>query len=242
MLYPNIKDKLEPTNVGESVSLKLVSDTLILPLIISPHFNLYDSKDLRFNLSNASGYSFALNIKNGNILKNRQELYYFSKDTHTIYSPQLHVKFDDSVFNIPTNWEVINNKFTLSLKNNSQKFYSDFKYRISILARDSNPVRRFLNSSIFLQKKYLPQESYYSVRDIESGYYLIDFDETYTKISLDSDGNFFDLYTHNMETNRYYAIDIKVKINDYDYIVKDSLIFRLYDDDYKLNNLNISYQ
>jgi len=41
---------------------------------------------------------------------------------------------------------------------------------------------------------------------------VIDFDENYTKLSCDSVGNYFTLYTSGLEINRFYRILIKTNI------------------------------
>jgi uncharacterized membrane protein YoaT (DUF817 family) len=156
-------------------------------------------------------------------------LNYFGRETHTIYSPQIIYRFDDSQYNMPISGSIVTNQYTISMKNNLEKLYSFNKYRFNVNVRDMNPIRHFIKSSIFSQKKYLPITSYYAVRDIKTGIYLIDFDTNFTKISLDSNGNYFNFYTENIETNRYYAVDLKVAINNDTYITHDNYIFRLQD-------------
>jgi hypothetical protein len=41
---------------------------------------------------------------------------------------------------------------------------------------------------------------------------VIDFDSQYTKLSADSVGNYFTIYTSGLEINRFYRILIKTKI------------------------------
>jgi hypothetical protein len=41
---------------------------------------------------------------------------------------------------------------------------------------------------------------------------IVDFDENFTKISCDSVGNYFTLYTTGLEINRYYRLLVKTKI------------------------------
>jgi hypothetical protein len=200
--------------------------------ILEQSYDIYEDKDIKFNLSGSNIHSYLIQIKNDiNFATGSTfNVNYFSKDTNTIYCPTLDYKFIDSVYDNTLSGSVITKEsITLSLKNNSEQIYSDMKYRINIGTRYTYPDRVFLKNSIFSQKKYLPQTSYYSIRDIEANYTLIDFDTNYTQISLDANGNFFNLYTKNFETNRYYAIDIKVVLNGNEYLFKDLYRFKLHD-------------
>lgn len=148
-------------------------------------------------------------------LKNNSDIIY-SNMTAEIYSVDFNLNdFDPNDFPTPT--PLVDYIDTI------------VKYRINIGTRYTYPDRVFLKSSIFGQKKYLPPTSYYCVRDIDANYTLIDFDTNYTRISLDTDGNFFNLYTKNFETNRYYAIDIKVILNGNERLYRDLYRFKLHD-------------
>jgi hypothetical protein len=199
--------------------------------ILEQTYSIYDDKDIKVNLSGSTVYSYMINIKNDINLATGStfNVNYFSKDTNTIYSPTLDYKFNDSIYDVTLSGSVITKEtITLSLKNNSETIYSDMKYRINIGTRYTYPDRVFLKNSLFAQKKYLPQTTYYCIRDVEANYNLIDFDILYTNVSLDVNGNFFNLYTNNFETNRYYAIDIKVVLNDNEHIFKDLYRFKIH--------------
>ena len=43
--------------------------------------------------------------------------------------------------------------------------------------------------------------------------FVIKFDDQYTQISADTDGNYFDVYMNGLEPERYYAVLIKTIIN-----------------------------
>ena len=200
--------------------------------LLEKSYSIYDDKDINLNVTNSTNYSYAINIKNDINLATGStfNLNYFSRDTNTIYSPTIDYKFTDSVYTVPVSGSVVTkNSIVISLKNNSNQFYVDSNYRINIGVRDMYPDRLFLKTSLFSQKKYLPATSYYCVRDIEAKYNLIEFDTIYTTVSLDTNGNFFNLYTKNFETNRYYSIDLKVIINGSEQIYKDLYHFKIFD-------------
>ena len=56
---------------------------------------------------------------------------------------------------------------------------------------------------------------------------IIDFDPTFTKISCDSDGSFFDLYLTNFEPERYYRILISSSLDGSDVIVDNDNVFKV---------------
>lgn len=200
--------------------------------IAENNIDIYDNKDLNINLSGSLNYSYIMNIKDDLIYVTNDsfDLKYFSKDTNTIYTPIIDFKFPDSIYNNSLSGSVITkNSFTVSLKNNATEMFTETVYRINISVRYTYPERAFFKSSIFNQRKYLTNTSYYSIRDIATNNRIIDFDDIYTKISLDNDGNFFNFYTNNFEPNRYYAIDLKIIVNNCEHILKDTYIFKLHE-------------
>ena len=56
---------------------------------------------------------------------------------------------------------------------------------------------------------YLPQTTYYSIRDVSTDEVLIDFDD-YTKVSCDSTGNFFNFRLSTLQPERFYKFSFKV--------------------------------
>ena len=195
-------------------------------------YSIYDDKDISLNVSGSTTYSYLLKLQNDINLSTGSNfnINYYSKDTNTIFSPNIDFKFIDSVYNNSLSGSVITkDAFTVSLKNNCSQMYNNSIYRINIGTRYTYPERTFFKNSIFSQKKFLPSTSYYAIRDVHANHTIIDFDTTYTKISLDTNGNFFNLYTKNFETNRYYSVDIKVVLNGNEHILKDTYIFKLHD-------------
>ena len=45
----------------------------------------------------------------------------------------------------------------------------------------------------FTETNYLPTASYYAVKDLDTNEYVIDYDTTYTQLSSDANGNYFDI-------------------------------------------------
>jgi hypothetical protein len=211
---------------------KYVSDYLSTETLVGEQtFSIYTDRDLTFDVKDSPTYSFSLNLKNDNTLKlsSRTLLHFYSKDTHTIFEPVYELRYDDSVYDTTQSTATLTTEPYVSLTNNSDKLYANNMYRINVSCRERHPTRSFIKNSIFNKRRTLPITSWYAIRDLSSGHYLIDFDENYTKISLDTNGNFFMFDTSSLATNRYYTFDIKTRINNVDYIFKDNIYFKLLD-------------
>ena len=56
---------------------------------------------------------------------------------------------------------------------------------------------------------------------------VIDFDTNYTKLSANSDGNYFTVYMSGLEPERYYQIVIKSEINGSTVLFDDNYYFKV---------------
>tara|TARA_B110000285_G_scaffold193766_1_gene222998 strand:+ start:1540 stop:2700 length:1161 start_codon:yes stop_codon:yes gene_type:complete len=140
------------------------------------------------------------------------ELRYYSVDTHTIYPPKLTFKWDDSSYS--HSGTILSSSLFLSLYNNKQEFQRKSKQRFRLTTRKQFPDRAFVTSSNYLDVAYLPQTSYYSLRDATTDEVIIPFDTSYTKLSADSEGMYFDLFMEGLQPERYYKLQFKVDSNE----------------------------
>tara|TARA_R110001606_G_scaffold322518_1_gene469409 strand:+ start:1901 stop:3061 length:1161 start_codon:yes stop_codon:yes gene_type:complete len=140
------------------------------------------------------------------------ELRYYSVDTHTIYPPKLTFKWDDSSYS--HSGTILSSSLFLSLYNNKQEFQRKSKQRFRLTTRKQFPDRAFVTSSNYLDVAYLPQTSYYSLRDATTDEVIIPFDTSYTKLSADSEGMYFDLWMEGLQPERYYKLQFKVDSNE----------------------------
>lgn len=150
------------------------------------------------------------------------EMQYFSTDTHTIYPPKLTFKWDDSVYS-HSGTTLNSGDIFLSLYDNKSEFQRKSKHRFRLTTRKRYPDRTFVTSSNYLNIQYLPETSYYSVRDAETDEVIVPFDTKFTKLSADSDGMFFDLFMESLQPERYYKLQFRVDNNDG---------INIYDEDY----------
>lgn len=202
----------------------------------SVSFDIYTNKDVDVSVKDLFLQQISQSYQGGYLIKFTSSLEqdanansvlnFYSKDTHTIYSPLLELKWDDSIY-LVTGSLISFDNYKISLSNNRNEFTSRSIARINVLARDEFPQRVFSTGSLFLSKKYLPITSYYAVKDLKIDKYIIDFDDNYTKISRDENGNYFNLYFQNFEQNRYYQIEIKSIIDDIEIYHLDPYIFKV---------------
>jgi hypothetical protein len=50
---------------------------------------------------------------------------------------------------------------------------------------------------------------------------VVDYDTSYTKLSCDANGNYFDIYMNGLEPERYYKLLIKTIVNNREVIISD---------------------
>jgi hypothetical protein len=154
---------------------------------------------------------------------------YFSVDTNTIYPPQLELRWDDFSYNTGSSTQTIitDPDVVATLPNNSGIYYPGSIQRFRINARPQFPPRAFVTGSFYTFNYYLPTASYWSIVDLDTNEVAIDFDSTYTKISADSNSNYFDVYMNGLEPERYYKILFKTVIDGATRILDEKYYFKV---------------
>lgn len=206
----------------------------------SQSFGVYIDKDLNIDVTNAVKAFITGSIPNeGFIIKlsgsvEFDEAYtfslnYFGRDTNTVYPPVLEFKWDDSryVTSGSSISLVSSQDVRVSLSNNKGEYNQNEIQRFRLNVRDQFPVRTYATSSIYTTQKYLPSSSYYSIKDVKSDNTIIDFDNNFTKISADTQGNYFDIYMYGLEPERFYKILIKTIINGSTSILDNKYFFKV---------------
>ena len=196
------------------------------------------TKDIELKVSNTVKAWFTSSINNeGFIIKHSPSLEftsqsyfetkYFSNNTHTIYPPCLEIKWNDYTFTSSLS-VASNTKIVATLDNNKNEYQQDSVQKFRINVRDQYPTRSFSTSSVYLNNKLLPTQSYYSIVDLDTKEIIIDYDTVYTKISADSTGNYFTVYINGLEPERYYKILIKsIFTNKETIILDDNYYFKV---------------
>lgn len=206
----------------------------------SQTFNFYSDKDLDINTTSIvrAWYSGSYE-NNGFIVKQKDEfinnidiqpkIKYFSIDTHTIYPPCLEFKWNDSIINTGSSGITIINvqPFTISINENPGIFYPESVNKFRVYSTPEYPIRVFSTSSFYTKNYYLPENSYYAVKDLDTNEYVVDFDDVYTKLSMDTTSSYFTLYMDGLEPERYYKILIKTILQGQTIIVDDNYYFKI---------------
>jgi len=195
-------------------------------------FTRSTSKDIELKVTNTvlAWYSSSIN-NNGFILKHSSSLEfttaskfetkYFSGNTHTIYPPCLEIRWDDSSYSTGSLSVISSDLFVATLGNNKGEYQQDSVQRFRVNVRDKYPARSFQTSSVYLNNKALPSSSYWSIKDLDTEEIVVDYDTSYTKISCDSNGNYFDIYMNGLEPERYYKLLFKTVLSNGENIISD---------------------
>lgn len=154
-------------------------------------------------------------------------LQFFSRDTHTIYPPQLELKWNDFVYSPGSLTTLTTLPATIGIQDNPGVFYSSSINTFRVNARPTYPVRVWQTASVYTDNYALPTASYYAVKDLDTDEFVIDFDSTYTKLSCDSTGNYFTLYMNGLEPERYYKILIQSTIGNSTIVFDDNYTFKV---------------
>jgi hypothetical protein len=197
-------------------------------------FNQKSSKDIELKVTNTvdawnsgsiSNYGFIL--KHNNTVEftaaPKFETKYFSGNTHTIYPPCLEIKWDDSTYNTGSQAVIDSDLYVTSIGNNKKEYQQDSVHRFRVKVRAKYPPRTFaLSSFTYTLVNYaLPITSYWSIKDLDTEEIVVDYDENYTKISCDSNGNYFDIYMNGLEPERYYKLLFKSILSNGETIIFD---------------------
>lgn len=186
-------------------------------------FDYMSNKDVNTNITPIITEWFSGAIpNNGLVVKHPQaveenpdafiDLKFFSVDTHTIYPPTIQFKWDDSYYYPQSANFVLSDQITVTLANNPGQFSQGENYKMRLSTRLTYPPRQFTTSSVYLTNLILSENTCWALQDVKTGETIVDFDENFTKLSCDSVGNYFNLYTSGLEINRYYRLLVKTSI------------------------------
>lgn len=143
-------------------------------------------------------------------IKNYGFIQFYSADTHTVYSPTLEIAWDDSSFYTGSLTASNVDDMFIYAKNLKAIYNNREKARINIGTRELFPSRSYVDVDPYQVQKYLPSSSYYSIIDAHTAETIIPFDTSSTKISCDTNGNYFNLWMNGFQPERFYKLRIKV--------------------------------
>ena len=197
-------------------------------LVATQSFTYSTDKDIEIDITNAISSSY---YQNGFILKHSSSLEfntssffetkYFSVDTHTIYPPCLEIRWNDFIYSTGSLSTVSTDNIVITISNNKGVFQETSVNRFRVNVRDQYPSTAFRTTLSYANSKALPSSSYWSIKDLDTEEIVVDYDTSYTKLSCDGNGNYFDIYMNGLEPERYYKLLIKTIINNKEVIVSD---------------------
>lgn len=214
-------------NYRNSLSLwSITGSSFITSSVASQSFTPYSDLDILIDVTNIVNQWISGSISNnGFIIKHSSsiefntssifELKYFSRDTHTIYPPCLEFRYNDHTWttgSLSSSIVPTNNQIVVSLGNNKGKYNQNEIYRFNINVREKFPARQFTTSSVYLNNKILPSQSYYAIKDLHTEEIVTDFDTNYTIINSDATSSYFNLDMSGYEPERLYRALIKTVI------------------------------
>jgi hypothetical protein len=137
------------------------------------------------------------------------QLKFFSRETNTIYQPKVRIGWDDSIFVTGSLTALTADDIHVTFKRLKTRYKVGSKPEIRVFGREKYPLKTYANEYAYTDVYYLPNSSYYQVKDIITDEVIVPFGD-YTKLSCDSNGNYFKLNLTNWEYNRDYYIEIKI--------------------------------
>ena len=158
-----------------------------------------------------------------------EDLKFFSRQTNTIYSPKLELKWDD---HLPATGSNTGSLTSLDISGNSENYLYPIHFREAY--KENETVKfRFGARKRYIQKSfstsyqtasgsYIPHTSgAYSIIDMATNESVVPF-SAYTTMSCDTTSNYFTQDLNAFEPNRAYKILIKVNHNDGQEIIYDN--------------------
>ena len=148
-------------------------------------------------------------------------LKFFSRNTHTIFSPKLEIRWDDhlpctgsntgSLTELTMSGLVDNFLYMKGLKD-SYKVNERVKFRVGARKRY---IQKTFNTSVqTITGSFIPESSgSYAIKDVATDEFIVPF-SGFTSMSCDENGNYFNQFLDGFYPDRVYKILLKLKTND----------------------------
>ena len=154
---------------------------------------------------------------------------YYSSNTKTIFSPQLHVCWNTGSYSTSLGQYTYREQPIIYAKNFKSEYKENQKYRIYLGTRPKYPRPTFTQTNEYAVSKALPSASYYQLIDGHTMDTIVPYSE-YTKISADASGSYFDFWTSPLYPERWYKFEFKVIYSDStEYYTSNDYIFKVID-------------
>ena len=215
-------------------------NTTTYPITASQTFDYFSDKDINMNITNIVRAWYTGSISDDGVIIKlspatewvnninvQPELKFFSRDTHTIYPPQLQFSWRNYSYNTGSLPLLNQLPATITLAQNPGFFYSESVNRFRVYGRPEYPAQVWQTASVYTQNYALPTASYYAIKDLDTNEYVIGFDSQFTQLNCDSTSSYFDLYMNGLQPERYYTVLIQSTINGSTIVYNDQYSFKV---------------
>lgn len=141
--------------------------------------------------------------------ENEGRLYFFSRNTHTVFLPTIVAKWNDQTYSTTSMTASSWTDLTVYPNNLKPKYRENESVRVYLTVRQKSPLKTFSSTFAEWSNRYLPQTAYFSIEDVQSKEVIIPFDE-YSFISVSGGQNYFDFKVEKMYPLRWYKVLVKV--------------------------------
>ena len=146
---------------------------------------------------------------------------FFSRETNTVYQPKLEIVYDDSSFVTTGLTELTSDQGVVYIKNLKHEYSTKEVPKIRVLGRERYPTKTFSTQSNYRTINFLPTSSYYGIKDALTDEFVVPYSQKGTKLSCDSNGNYFNLDMSSFMRERYYKLCFQVTQSDSSVVVYD---------------------
>jgi len=155
---------------------------------------------------------------------------YYSSNTKTIFSPQLHLLWNTgSYVGVTLPSMSFKDNPIVYIKNLKAEYKENQKHRVYLGTRPRYPRPAFTQTNEFATPKILPAASYYQILDAHTLDAIVPY-SNYTKISGDVSGSYFDFWSSPLYPERWYKFEFKVVYDDStEYYANNDYIFKIID-------------
>jgi hypothetical protein len=204
-LTGSIYETSQSLNLGESTDLNL-------------DITKYISGSITFISGSTSGSLLDYNgllLKLGSEIENstiNYKLNYFSKETNTVYFPQVHLLWNSQVYDTGSLLKLDTPDIVITSTNLQQVYRPLNNVLVNLQVRPKYPTRKFTTSSVYLENYYLPRTALWSLEDYYTGEVIIPFEDPYTRVNCIPKNAYISLDLRLLGLERFYKIVIKAEI------------------------------
>lgn len=151
---------------------------------------------------------------------------FYSLNSNTVNIPKLEVVWDDIIYDSGTLQQIDINDSFIYFKNIKNSYSNKGIYKFDIGVRETYPTKSYSTDNQYITNKILPMTSYYSIVDNVTEETIVPFDN-YSKLSCNTNGNYFNLNLKGFFPERYYKIKIKSVSGSNEQYYDNNYIFKV---------------